>query len=296
MRRGFSCYYLFISVSLLIVCTVSSLAVFAADSGDDITFQIRMQKEKVNGSSVYWTEEQAVTWDPKKTAVIICDMWNQHWCQGATERVGEMVPQVNKLIGALRAKGTLIIHAPSDTMEFYKDWPQRKRAMEAPKAEAPSNVTQWCNLDSKDEGPLPIDDSDGGCNCTPQCPGGGPWKSQHTGIEIAAEDAVSDSGEECFNLMAQRGIENLFILGVHTNMCVLGRSFGIRSMVRAGKHVLLVRDLTDTMYNHRMPPFVQHHRGTELVVEHIEKYWCPTATSDDIIAALEGKSLEPTVK
>jgi len=83
--------------------------------------------------------------------------------------------------------------------------------------------------------------------------------------------------------MKQRGIKNVFVLGVHTNMCVLGRPFSIRQMVYQGQNVVLVRDLTDTMYNPRSRPYVSHARGTELVVEHIEKYWCPTITSDQII-------------
>lgn len=38
-----------------------------------------------------------------------------------------------------------------------------------------------------------------------------------------------------------------FWLGqVHTNMCVLGRPFGLRQLSRLGKNVALVRDLTDT--------------------------------------------------
>ncbi len=32
-----------------------------------------------------------------------------------------------------------------------------------------------------------------------------------------------------------------------------------------------------------MPPKVSHVRGTELVVEHIEKYWCPTVTSNGLV-------------
>jgi type 1 glutamine amidotransferase len=68
---------------------------------------------------------------------------------------------------------------------------------------------------------------------------------------------------------------------VHTNMCVLGRSFAIRQMVQQGKNVVLMRDMTDSMYNHLKDPKVNHFRGTELVVEHIEKYWCPTITSSD---------------
>ena len=66
-------------------------------------------------------------------------------------------------------------------------------------------------------------------------------------------------------------------------MCVLGRPVAIRQLVKLGKQVVLVRDMTDTMYNHRMRPFVDHFAGTELVVEHVEKYWCPTIESTDFV-------------
>jgi hypothetical protein len=36
------------------------------------------------------------------------------------------------------------------------------------------------------------------------------------------------------------------------------------------------------MYDPRKPPFVSHTRGTELVVEHIEKHWCPSIVGDDL--------------
>jgi len=74
----------------------------------------------------------------------------------------------------------------------------------------------------------------------------------------------------------------VILCGVHLNMCVLGRPFAIRQMVKLGKHVALMRDLTDTMYNPERPPGVSHFQGTELVIQHIEKYWCPSFTSSDL--------------
>jgi hypothetical protein len=44
-----------------------------------------------------------------------------------------------------------------------------------------------------------------------------------------------------------------------------------------------VRDLTDSMYNSRRKPFVDHFTGNDLVRWHIEKYWCPTISSDQIL-------------
>jgi hypothetical protein len=50
---------------------------------------------------------------------------------------------------------------------------------------------------------------------------------------------------------------------------------------------VLVRDLTDAMYNPASRPFVSHAAGTELVIEHIEKYWAPTTTSDALTTAFK---------
>ena len=95
-------------------------------------------------------------------------------------------------------------------------------------------------------------------------------------------DAVTDNAE-AYELMHQRGITNVMVMGVHENMCVLGRPFAIRQLVKLGQNVVLMRDLTDTMYNSRKRPCVDHFTGTDLVCWHIEKYWCPTITSDQIL-------------
>ncbi len=46
--------------------------------------------------------------------------------------------------------------------------------------------------------------------------------------------------------------------------------------------MVLVRDLTDTMYNSRSWPYVSHFEGTNRIIEHVEKYVCPTITSTDL--------------
>ena len=112
------------------------------------------------------------------------------------------------------------------------------------------------------------------------------FTKQHAGLDIIGYDGVSDSGQEIYNFLQQEGIKNVANMGVHTNMCVLGRSFGIRQMVRLGMNVVLVRDLTDCMYDPRDPPYVSHARGTELVIEHIEKYWAPSVTSRELVQGL----------
>jgi hypothetical protein len=121
-----------------------------------------------------------------------------------------------------------------------------------------------------------------GCSCEgSKCTVREAWTRQHPGIEILPGDALTDDGQEAWNLLQSRGIEHVVLCGVHLNMCVLGRPFAIRQMVRLGKDVALARDLTDTMYNPERPPGVDHFTGTDLVVGHVERYWCPSFDSSD---------------
>jgi len=211
--------------------------------------------------------------DPKKTAIVVCDMWDDHWCKKASERCAELAKRAEPVLKACRAAGMTIVHCPSDTMAFYKDSPARKRSQDAPKADPPK---------AKDlpNPPLPIDDSDGGCDDEKPAKSFRAWTRQHAAITIDEKlDFVTDSGAEVYNVMKQKGITTLLVMGVHTNMCVLNRTFAIKQLVKWGVPTYLVRDLTDAMYNPKMKPFVAHAKGTDLVIEHIETYWCPTVDS-----------------
>ena len=49
--------------------------------------------------------EKLLRWNPSQTAIIICDMWNQHWCKGATRRVGELAPAMNRTVAGGTRQG-----------------------------------------------------------------------------------------------------------------------------------------------------------------------------------------------
>ena len=55
-----------------------------------------------------------------------------------------------------------------------------------------------------------------------------------------------------------------------------------RQVVKLGKNVALIRDMTDTMYNPARPPGGTHFDGTDRVIEHVERYWCPSFVSTDL--------------
>jgi sugar lactone lactonase YvrE len=111
-----------------------------------------------------------------------------------------------------------------------------------------------------------------------------PWQRQSDKITIDGDrDYISDRGDEVWNVLESRGIKNVILTGVHVNMCVLGRPFGLRQMARNGKNVVLMRDMTDSMYNPASWPYVSHYRGNDRIISHIERFVCPTITSDQFI-------------
>jgi len=231
------------------------------------------------GAGETWTEasfEQSFA--PAKTAIVITDMWDKHWCRGATERVGQIAARMEPLLEQARAAGVLIIHAPSETMDFYAGSEARKLAESAPHADPPEAAPLA-------DPPLPIDDSNGGCD-TPGDTEHRAWSRETGLLTIAPGDVISDSGTEIYNVLRQHGIDTVFYMGVHANMCILNRSFGIRQLARWGMHCILVRDLTDAMYEPSSRPFVSHAAGTELVIEYIEQHWAPTVTSSQMMQAL----------
>ena len=239
-----------------------------------VTLPVRTRRPDPTGAvDVSVASTHQLRWE--ETAVLICDVWDRHWSRGASERVEAMAPRINEVVEHVRSRGVLVVHAPSETLEFYREHPARRFAQDIPRVEPP-------DAPPLPEPPLPIDDSDGGSD-TGEASWHPAWTRQHAAIRIDDGDAISDDGAEVYSVLHAGGRRNVLVLGVHTNMCVLRRSFGIRNLLRWRFETMLVRDLTDAMYNPAMPPYVSHERGTELVVEHIERHLCPTVSSTDLL-------------
>src|SRR5204862_1824110 len=126
--RRFSMFRTWLPLLLVVLsCPLQSAA--DAAKADGITLKARSRESAAPG--LYRETEQPMTWAPKETAIVICDMWDKHWCNCATQRVAEMAPKMNAVVKNARARGVYIIHAPSDCMAFYKDAPQRQLALSA---------------------------------------------------------------------------------------------------------------------------------------------------------------------
>jgi nicotinamidase-related amidase len=269
----------FVFVALCLLSTLR-LCLALADSNNtaegEVVLHLRNRQEAQAGSGKWDEVTVAKSFAAKETAILICDMWDKHWCQKASERCEILAKKMVPVLENARSVGVQVIHAPSECMEFYKDTAQRRRILAVPRVDPPKPL-------DRTEPPLPVDTTEGGCDDATPTKSYKAWTRQNATIPIGDDDVISDNGNEIYSFLHQRGIKNLIIMGVHTNMCVLGRSFGIRQMTRWGINCVLVRDLTDAMYDPRKKPFVSHEEGTELVIQHIEKYWCPTIASADLL-------------
>jgi nicotinamidase-related amidase/type 1 glutamine amidotransferase len=282
----------------LLVC-VALLSLITETQAEPFQLTLRYQQPVAEGASRFhsWTRDEQ--WNPNQTALIICDMWDSHHCVNAVRREAEIAPRVDALAKWIRSQGGSIVHAPSGCMEHYQAHPARKRAQAVPLAASmPAEIESWCDqLPSEEAAAYPLDQSAGGEDDDPadhqqwaarlQAIGRNPrapWMAQTAAIEIDAQhDFVSDSGPEIWSILEDKKISNVILVGVHTNMCVLGRPFGLRRLAAGGKNVVLARDLTDTMYDPGAWPYASHFTGTELIISHIERFVCPTISSEQLL-------------
>jgi len=135
----------------------------ALSAAEALKLTLRSQPKQPDGT--FAPLEKPVQWDAKKTALIVCDMWDDHWCKSVARRVTEMAGPMNDMLKIARAKG-------------------------------------------------------------------GP--------------------------------------------------FAIRQQAYLARNVVLMRDMTDTMCNPERPPGGDHLTGTDVMVGHVEKFWCPSFSSTDI--------------
>ena len=181
-------------LTAIVAFGIAALGLAATHQAGEFTVHLRGRVQPFKAVDTLW---EPVSFDHsfgrETSAIVICDMWDKHWCSGATKRVGLLAQRMDPVLRKAREAGILIIHAPSDTMDFYKAFPQRLAVLQAPKAQPPPP------LDLKDP-PLPIDDSDGGCD-TPGDKQYKAWSKENSLLSMGPHDFISDDGSEIYNLL-----------------------------------------------------------------------------------------------
>ena len=212
------------------------------------------------GYRVWLPDEQRVEWHPGKTALIVCDVWLRHECRGAEERLALLLPRMDELIASLRDAGVLIVHAPSGTIPVYDGQPARERVLAVPPVEPPPDLAH-------DDPPLPWTAPTPATRCrtttTRSTRRACPTRTRASTTRSRSIRNATSSRPTGGSSTATSGTgasSTCWSMGVHTNMCILNRTFSIKQMVRWGMDIALVRDLTDAMYNPARAP-VREPRG-----------------------------------
>ena len=241
--------------------------------GDYYKLNLRTRYELVKGSNLWITRNYNEYILTNETAIIIIDMWDDHWCPSAVKRSELFIPRLNQVNYFVRIVGTKIIHAPGGVINFYKNTIYRNNVLSIPKYKFPV----FKNISKLPDFPVVS-------GCDPGYQHYDAWTRQHPKIIMKQNDVVSVSAREIYNFFKYYGIKNVLITGVHTNVCVINVEAGIDQMLKYDEFkVILVRDLTDSFYSPESKPYVSNEKANELVIEHIEKYRVPTILSEDLL-------------
>jgi hypothetical protein len=116
-------FFLLCSIGLILL-TPYSIGAKDNKKANEEKIKVSLEKKIPSGSSMgsYTIVNEIQEWSPKETAIIICDMWNEHWCKGATDRVTEMAPFMNKVVSLAREKGKVIY----TSLGHWEDWKNEK--------------------------------------------------------------------------------------------------------------------------------------------------------------------------
>lgn len=210
--------------------------------------------------------------DPARTGVVVVDMWNWHWCKTATARVSAMVPRMSHVVDEARRLGMTVFWCPSDVADNYVGTVPYERAVSTPLVQIPELGRLQC----------PAAPDGGGCTCgAERCQGNYGWDGMHPDLRLDDADYMPNDFETLYSICRQRGLTNLIYLGVHTQVCLLGKSIGLLNLTRAGFHCVLARDLTDAHARYDPSAGVTPESFTAEVVAHFEKHLAPTINFAD---------------
>lgn len=217
---------------------------------------------------------QVVSIDPKRSAVVIIDPWNHHWCMTAAARVGALVPRWNRALAGFRRLGMTVIWAPTEAASQYAGWPQRERAAALARIAVPRERAVE----------IPFTVKRGPCMCGPgiACPVHYGLSAIHPGLTIVDDDYIVSGSAEVYSLVKERHIAHVLFMGLHTNLCLAGRPEGIGTMRAAGVSCIVCRDMDDA-FTHYVPGRHTPDDGSQQANLDLEHAGVPTIHAADAL-------------
>jgi hypothetical protein len=223
MPRTYASRTLSLALAVVLVHTAPSDAIeLTLQTRDAKTGQIAVRKLEL---------------DPRKTAVIIVDPWNYHWCMTWSEQAGGTAPRMNKVLREARRLGMQVLWAPTDVASMYSGVPQRERALAFRYVPVPKART----ID------LPFTLPRGAGHCGPgiACAPNYGHDGMPPDIDLDARDLIVAGTQEVYSICKHLGITHLIYLGGAVNLCLTGKPEGLVPMSEAGLECLVARDLVE---------------------------------------------------
>ncbi len=218
----------------------------------------------------------------EQTALVVVDVWERHYLADTQARADEIVKgKIVPLLGACRAAGMPIIHAPAPGMvEKQQNWVRlisEEEMKGGPRADWPpgdfraksGSYGQYARPDEPRE---------------PELTAMRAKRRLHPLVQVEGDEPVIYNGEELHRYCAQEGILFLFFLGFNTNACILLRDYGTIEMSKRGYEVIILRDCGTGMESFETQEELWQTRGTILFLEMYGKY---SLTSQEMVEGLE---------
>lgn len=234
-------------------------------------------------------------------AIILIDLWNGHGCKAAADCVTELSARINNLLLDLLENDpkAFFVMCPSGMNERWKLCPDfdemNKRAnnqvvisdyhigvrkkfcfkWKVPNSENSKwfntfDTSRYVEFEHKNE-----------CDCIPNeknHPKQPDIKNINKNLEPffnklkANKDnrgIVVDNTDILSQYLSEQSVRDVYVMGVHTNMCIVFRKCGILQLLRNKFRVHLVTDLTDARISRFHYPYQEHFQATETLIDYI---------------------------
>jgi nicotinamidase-related amidase len=223
---------------------------------------------------------------PEETALVLVDCWDRHYLRSYLERTDQICTEkIVPVVAACHEAGITVVHAPSPAQaKRYPQWLQYAGDEELFSSPAASYQPEWP--------PQEFRYRSGDYQQFAKPPGAvvQAWRVVEADqrkivhqLEPRENEFVVATGRQLHRLARHRKILHLIYVGFATNMCVVGRDYGMRAMQGRGYNVILLRDCTTGI---EACDTVEDMGLTRAAILEVEMMLGFTSTSNDLIDSI----------
>lgn len=221
------------------------------------------------------------------TALVLVDFWNDLHIKSWLERAKKItINVILPVIEKARAAKLTIIHAPSP--EVAERYPLSKKYLSDTELFHTPKTHNWPPKDFvKRQGDYRI-------FAGPQHQPPGVKNKQRElqlppldlspAIKVHPNDYMVSTGSQLQCVLKRKRIVHLIYAGFATNICIVDRDYGMRSMSKLGYNTILLRDSTTGV---EWPDTIDNLFATELAIRRIENKIGFSASNEDFFKACE---------